>query len=121
MNVTLKSLGIDQMSVAERIHLAEEIWNSIIDEAEVSPLTVEQREDLKRRLAGYEANPNRGSPWEEVKAKLQSRSSEAGSLLTDWQRQELLRRAAEDEAKPDDVVTWEQAKAKALRPSYPPS
>lgn len=70
MSPTLKTLGIDRMSVAERILLVEEIWDSITaDEAEV-PLTEAQRQDLQRRLAAYEANPKVGSSWEEVKARL---------------------------------------------------
>ena len=34
MHVTIKSLGIDQLSLAERILLVEELWDSIAMEAE---------------------------------------------------------------------------------------
>ena len=34
MSQTLKALGIDQLSVAQRILLVEEIWDSIVAEAE---------------------------------------------------------------------------------------
>jgi putative addiction module component (TIGR02574 family) len=71
MSSTLKSLGIDRLSVAERILLVEEIWASIADEADEIPLTEAQKQDLQRRLAAYEANPKAGSSWEEVKARLQ--------------------------------------------------
>jgi putative addiction module component (TIGR02574 family) len=70
MSPTLKALGIDQMSVAQRVLLVEEIWDSIADEQEEIPLTEGQREDLQRRVAAYEANPKAGSSWEEVKARL---------------------------------------------------
>ena len=70
MSPTLKSLGIDQMTVAERILLVEEIWDSIAAEAEKLPLTESQMQDLQRRIAAYEANPKAGSSWEEVKARL---------------------------------------------------
>ena len=73
MSPTLKSLGIDQLSVAQRILLVEEIWDSIADEAEQVPLTEAQKQDLQRRLTAYEANPKAGSTWEEVKARLQGR------------------------------------------------
>jgi putative addiction module component (TIGR02574 family) len=73
MSPLLKSLGIDQLSVAERILLAEEIWDSIPDEAEEPPLTESQKQDLQCRLAAYEANPKAGSGWEEVKARLRGR------------------------------------------------
>jgi putative addiction module component (TIGR02574 family) len=71
MSPTFKALGIDQLSVAERILLVEEIWDSIADEASAMPLTEAQKQDLQRRLAAYEANPKAGSSWEEVKARLQ--------------------------------------------------
>ena len=70
MSPTMTSLGIDQLSVAQRILLVEEIWDSIAAEEDKLPLTDAQRQDLQRRLAAYEANPKAGSSWEEVKARL---------------------------------------------------
>jgi putative addiction module component (TIGR02574 family) len=70
MSPTLKALGIDQLSVAERVLLVEEIWDSISEEGEEIPLTDAQRQDLARRVAAYEANPRSGSAWDEVKARL---------------------------------------------------
>lgn len=72
MSPTLKALGIDQLSVAQRILLVEEIWDSIADEAAAIPLTEAQRQDLQRRITAYEANRKAGSSWEEVKARLQA-------------------------------------------------
>lgn len=74
MSATVKSLGLDKLSVAERILLVEELWDSIAAEAEVAELTQAQKAELDRRLAAYEADPDAGSPWEEVKARLQSQS-----------------------------------------------
>lgn len=70
MSTMLKSLGIDQLSVAQRILLVEEIWESIAAEAEQVPLTEAQGQDLQRRLAAYEKDRKAGSAWEEVKARL---------------------------------------------------
>jgi putative addiction module component (TIGR02574 family) len=70
----MKSLGIDQLSIAERILLVEEIWDSIAATPDEVPLTDAQRTELDRRLAAYEADPQAGSSWEEVKARLRSRS-----------------------------------------------
>ena len=74
MSQTLKSLGIDQLSVAQRILLVEEIWDSIADEADEAPLTEAQEEDLRRRLQSYAENPKAGSSWEDVKARLEGKS-----------------------------------------------
>jgi putative addiction module component (TIGR02574 family) len=68
MSLTLKALGIDQLSVAERLVLVEEIWDSIAEE-EV-PLTEAQKLELQSRIAACEANRKAGSSWEDVKARL---------------------------------------------------
>jgi len=73
MSPTLKALGIDQLSVAQRILLVEEIWDSIATTEEEIPLTEAQKQDLQRRIAAHEANPKAGSSWEEVKARLRGK------------------------------------------------
>jgi len=70
MSVSLKSLGIDRLDVEERLALVEELWDSIASDSAAIPLTPEQAEELQRRLADYEANPNEGVPWSEVKASI---------------------------------------------------
>ena len=74
MPTTMKDLGIDRLDVDERVLLAYEIWDSVVEEVERSPLTDAQRQDLRRRLEAYRDNPKAGSPWEEVKARLLGRS-----------------------------------------------
>ncbi len=71
MSQTLKSLKIDQLSVAQRILLVEEIWDSIAAEADEAPLSEAQKQDIQRRLRWYAANPKAGSSWEVVKARLE--------------------------------------------------
>ncbi len=73
MSPTAKALGIDQLSVAERILLVEEIWDSVAEEVNASELTQAQKDELDRRLAAMESDPQAGSPWEEVKARLVGR------------------------------------------------
>lgn len=58
------------LSVAERIQLVEDVWDSIAAEREELPLTEEDRQQIDRRLADLEANPGIGRPWAEVKARL---------------------------------------------------
>jgi putative addiction module component (TIGR02574 family) len=59
-----------KLSVAERIQLVEDIWDSIAAEPDALSLTQEQRDELDRRLASQEANPGIGRPWAEVKARI---------------------------------------------------
>ena len=59
-----------EMSVAERIQLVEDIWDSIAAVPETLPLTDDQRQELDRRLALHTQNPNEGIPWDELKERL---------------------------------------------------
>ena len=61
-----------ELSPEERIQLAEDLWDSITPE-EMPPLTDEQKREIDRRLAEHKKNPERASPWEEVKARLWAR------------------------------------------------
>jgi putative addiction module component (TIGR02574 family) len=74
MSPTMKDLGIDQLSVEDRIALAEAIWDSVAAEVERAPLTDAQRQELERRLADTLARPDAVTPWEEVKARALARA-----------------------------------------------
>lgn len=62
-----------KLSTAEKIELVEELWDSIPEEDEALALTVEQREDLDRRLAEADADPDGGVPWEEARERIRQR------------------------------------------------
>ena len=62
-----------ELPVAERLKLIEAIWDSIAEVPESLALTETQRAELDRRLADYEKNPDIGSPWPEVKARILNR------------------------------------------------
>ena len=59
-----------QLTVAERIQLAEDIWDSVAAFPESVPLTDSQKEELDRRLQAYAQNPNEGISWDELRDKL---------------------------------------------------
>jgi len=73
MAPTLQALGIDRMSVEDRIALATAIWESIAAEPHRPLLTEAQRLELDRRLADHAANPDDVVPWEKVKAEALAR------------------------------------------------
>ena len=58
------------LPVQERVRLVEAIWDSISAVPEALPLTQWQREELDRRLAEFEADPEAGSTLEEVFARI---------------------------------------------------
>jgi putative addiction module component (TIGR02574 family) len=63
-----------QLSPAERIQLAEDLWNSVALLPESMPgLTEEQVAECERRLAEHDRDPSTALPWQEVRARLWSR------------------------------------------------
>jgi putative addiction module component (TIGR02574 family) len=69
-------ITVDQlldMPLAERVELAQAIWDSVARNPENVPLTEAQREELDRRLDEYERNPNEGSSWESIKRSLRGK------------------------------------------------
>ncbi len=73
MSSTIQSLGIDRMSREERIALVLEIWDTIAAEPGQPLLTEAQRQELRRRVAEDDANPDDVVPWEQVKAQTLAR------------------------------------------------
>ena len=65
---TLQELGIDRLTVAERIALAQEILDSVAAEQPLPPLSDAKKQELSRRLVDHAANPADVVPWEEVQA-----------------------------------------------------
>ena len=63
-----------QLSVAERIQLVEDIWDSIATVPDAISLTEEQQVELERRLEAYQANPNEGISWNDLKTKLRGQA-----------------------------------------------
>ena len=63
----LQSLGIDKLSIDEKIVLVGAILDSIAAEPHPSFLTDEQRRELQQRLAEAEQNPHDVVAWEEVR------------------------------------------------------
>lgn len=72
MEQSLTPSEIKKLSVAERILIVEEIWDSIAAEQEAMQVTEAQKAELDRRLASCDASPNEGKSWEEIKGRLET-------------------------------------------------
>ena len=68
MPPSLQELGLDRLSIEDRIALAEQLWEDAALEAEQAPLGPEQKDELERRLADSISRPDVVTPWEQVKA-----------------------------------------------------
>jgi putative addiction module component (TIGR02574 family) len=75
MATTLEALGIDRMTVAERIAFVQQIWDSIAADPDRVPLTAAQQQELEQR-SDDDANPDDTVPWEQVKAEALARWAE---------------------------------------------
>lgn len=65
---TLRSLPVEQ-----RLHLVEELWDSIAADQGALELTDAQREALDRRLESYEADGNPGHQLEDAIARIRQK------------------------------------------------
>ena len=63
------------LSVAERIQLAEDIWDSIATESpESAALTPLQLQELQARLDSHDQDPSTAVSWDQVRTELFQRS-----------------------------------------------
>jgi putative addiction module component (TIGR02574 family) len=73
MNASIKSLGIDRLSIEERLTLVEEMWHSIAADNAAAPMTDAQRIELQKRIEDDDAHRDDLIPWEQIKASTLSR------------------------------------------------
>lgn len=73
MAVNMADYGLDQLSVEDRLTLAQQLWDSIAEELDRVPLSPAQRQEVDRRLAAHRANPQAAIPWEQVEAEARAR------------------------------------------------
>ena len=74
----LAPLGERQLSVraganAERVKLAQDLWDSVAENPNDVPVTPEQREELDRRLQSFEKDSTAGNSWEAIKRSLRGK------------------------------------------------
>lgn len=61
---------IFELSVAEKIQIVEDIWDSIGNAPEELSLSEAEKSELDKRLESYKQNPNEGIEWETLKKNL---------------------------------------------------
>jgi putative addiction module component (TIGR02574 family) len=67
--------AVNELSLDDRLRLAEAIWDGIAAEHPDALLTDAQRTELDRRLAAADASPDDIISWEQVKAEALARIS----------------------------------------------
>ena len=69
MVAKFENLGIDRLSVSDRLELIELIWESLPDHVSRDDVPTWHVTKLAKRLANAEATPGAGQPWREALAK----------------------------------------------------
>ncbi len=62
-----------RLSPIKRIHLVQELWDSIHDDAQAMPLTAEQRAELDRGHAELDSGEGQGISLDELRQSLLTR------------------------------------------------
>ncbi len=63
-------VDFSRLTVAERIQLAEDLWDSVAESDEVLDLTDAQRAELDRRLKAHRDDPTTAIPWDVFREEL---------------------------------------------------
>ena len=61
------------LSVSERIQLAQDIWDSVAEVPESLVLADDEKAEIDRRLSAYHRDPDAGSPWSVVRDRIKNR------------------------------------------------
>lgn len=74
MPLNIEALGIDKLSVSERLELIEQIWASLPEQVGSAEVPEWHLAELARRRVNAEARPGEGKPWREIMARLEGRA-----------------------------------------------
>ena len=77
----MKSIPVTELlelPVAERVRLVKFLWDSIAAVPETVVIPDDLRAELSSRFAEFEADPEAGSPWEEVRSRIMQRAWRTG-------------------------------------------
>lgn len=73
MHTPTHDFDIAALSVADRIELAQKLWNSVRDDIERMPLTREQLAEVRRRSAAIDDGTTICEPFDVVMRQLRGR------------------------------------------------
>jgi putative addiction module component (TIGR02574 family) len=73
MATAIENIDFTKLTLDERALLAHRLWESVQREAQSTPLSAAQIEEIDRRIAAADAGHMQSMPWEELKRELVSR------------------------------------------------
>jgi putative addiction module component (TIGR02574 family) len=76
--------GFDELSPQEKLDYVQSLWDRILAKPEEILVPGWHLQLLGERLADYEADPEAGTSWEEVREDLSRKLHEHARLLQSW-------------------------------------
>ncbi len=67
----IKVMGIDKLSVTERLELIEQIWDSLPESVEAHDMPAWHLQEVAKRYEHAKAHLGEGKPWIEVMKELE--------------------------------------------------
>jgi putative addiction module component (TIGR02574 family) len=61
-----------ELPPSERVAIAEEIWESVVEDIRDLPLTAAQHAELEKRWLDFQQHPDEGESWDEVEKALRA-------------------------------------------------
>jgi len=71
---TFAERNILDLSVSERIQLAQDIWDSVAEVPESLVLADDEKAEIDHRLNAYHKDPDAGSPWSVVRDRIKNQA-----------------------------------------------
>jgi putative addiction module component (TIGR02574 family) len=70
MDLTTTLTEIAALSINDRIHLVQAIWDGIEADSDYPDLTEPQKREIDRRVNEHDLNPDNTLSWEEIKSSI---------------------------------------------------
>ncbi|HEV3386602.1 MAG TPA: addiction module protein [Gemmata sp.] len=69
MSVSIEAMGINLLSVRERLELIEQIWDGLPEQVNPDEVPEWHLAELVKRRAEADVSPRQGKPWREALAR----------------------------------------------------
>jgi putative addiction module component (TIGR02574 family) len=83
MTLSGKDFDYTQLAPAQRILLAQDLWDSVLRDGAAPATTPDQRAEIERRIVLADAGRMPSSPWPEAKTRLTPASSPGSAAHDD--------------------------------------
>jgi putative addiction module component (TIGR02574 family) len=69
--------GCDDLTPEEKVRYVADLWDRIVADRELLPISEAQRDLIRERVAAHQANPRAARPWSEIRRDIEQRLRES--------------------------------------------